>query len=167
MLYFQQKKDYTCGCASLLMALSNFIEFNKLPSELELEIEMGTNDRVGTHPQSIIKSANDRGLQAIYGENGDYDILNSLLLEGYVVILMISVDVPHYVVVDKINDTHIFFKDPYFGSRMVRDKKKFISDKQIYPNYRWKVLDKEFKKYLPEYDFSSIESVRGWIAIKQ
>ena len=149
MLYFQQKKDYTCGCASLLMALSNFIEFNKLPSELELEIEMGTNDRVGTHPQSIIKSANDRGLQAIYGENGDYDILNSLLLEGYVVILMISVDVPH------------------FGSRMVRDKKKFISDKQIYPNYRWKVLDKEFKKYLPEYDFSSIESVRGWIAIKQ
>jgi predicted double-glycine peptidase len=167
MLYFKQEKDYTCGCASLRMAMSNFILYRFLPTEAELEKEMGTNDRIGTHPDAIIAAAEKRGFLAKKGEGASFEDIQAMMSDGWIVMLMISVDVPHVVVVQEINPTHIFFKDPYFGDRLARDKKKFISEKQTYPNYRWKVLDKETKKYLPDYDFTSIESVRGWIAIKK
>ena len=128
---------------------------------------MGTNDKIGTHPHSVVQAAWNRGYQAISAENGDFQTLQDLKDEGYAVMLMVSVDVPHFTVLDEINPTHIFFKDPYFGPRIAKERKKFISDKQTYPHYRWKVLSEEFKKYLPEYDFSSVQSICGWIAIKK
>lgn len=167
MLYFGQEKDYTCGCASLKMALSKFIAEDMLPSEISLEQELKTNDRIGTHPDAIVLAAESRGFQVKRGELGDYQTLQELLSDGYAVMLMISVDVPHWVVVEEINPTHIFFKDPYFGDRLARDRKKFASDKQTYPNYRWRIIASEFKKYLPDYDFTELQSTRGWLAIKK
>jgi hypothetical protein len=149
------------------MALSKFLEEAVIPSESELELEMGTNDRIGTHPLAILDAAKKRGFSTMIGQNASFEDISTMMADGWAVMLMISVDVPHVVVVQEINATHIFFKDPYFGDRLARDKKKFISEKQTYPNYRWKVLDSETKKYLPDYDFTSIESVRGWIAIKK
>lgn len=164
MKYFVQEKGYTCGCASLRMAFSQFMD--DIPSEEELEIEMGTNDRIGTHPDEIVKAAEKRGFEVRRGENGTFEELDTLVNEGYVVLLMISVDVPHVVVFERSNANHVYIKDPYFGENMIRYKRKFGSEKNTYPNYRWSVKAAEFRKYLPEYDFSCLESNRGWIAIK-
>jgi ABC-type bacteriocin/lantibiotic exporter with double-glycine peptidase domain len=165
MKYFVQEKGYTCGCASLRMALSQFME--EVPEESVLEEEMGTNDRIGTHPDAIVRAAESRGFEVKRGEDGDFDLLDSLVAQGYAVLLMISVDVPHVVVFERSNASHVYIKDPYFGENTIKYKRKFASEKQNYPNYRWRVKSSEFKKYLPEYDFSTLESNRGWIAIKK
>ena len=48
-----------------------------------------------------------------------------------------------------------------FG-KMSKDKKKFVSDKQVFPHYRWRIVSSEFKKYAPDYDFSVLESKRAY-----
>lgn len=164
MEYFAQEKDYTCGCASVRMVISCFGE--SIPTEAELEKELGTNDRIGTHPDAIVKYFEEHGYTATKGDNGTYELLQKLMDEGYVIMLLVSVDVPHVTVIEKMNDGHIFFYDPFYG-KMAKDKKKFASEKQIFPHYRWKVVASEFKKYLPDYDFSVLECMKGYIAVKK
>jgi predicted double-glycine peptidase len=85
MLYFKQEKDYTCGCASLRMAMSNFILYRFLPTEAELEQEMGTNDRIGTHPDAIIAAAEKRGFLAKKGEGASFEDIQAMMSDGWIV----------------------------------------------------------------------------------
>lgn len=163
MDYYKQEKDYTCGCASVRMAISYFED--DIPTEAELEKVLKTNDRIGTHPNEVIEYFRNRGYEVTHGENGTYEQLTQLIEDGYCIMLKVSVDVPHFTVVEKINDCHIFFYDPYFG-KISKDRKKFFSEKQIFPHYRWKIVASEFKKYAPGYDFTELESMKGYIAVK-
>ncbi len=165
MTYYSQDKPYTCAAATLRMAMSRF--FESVPSEDELCARLGTSEAIGTHPDKIISVAKDYGFSVLHGQDGDLDTLDGLILDGYVVMLAISVDVPHFVVYLGSNGSHSFFHDPFFGAKLARDKAKWISDKQKYPFYRWRVVPAEF---FPEYDFSSQEgyaSSRFYIAVKK
>lgn len=164
MEYFQQEKDYTCGCASVRMVLSCFE--NEVPSESELEKALKTNDRIGTHPDAIVEYFQNLNYDVTSGDNATYEMLQKLMEYGYKIILLVSVDVPHVTVVKKINDCHISFFDPFYG-RISKEKRKFSSEKQIWPHYRWRIVASEFKKYAPDYDFTVLESKNGYIAIKK
>lgn len=163
MTYFLQETGHTCGAACLRMALSKFM--SDVPTEQALAIALKTNPQVGTHPDAIIKVAKSYGLQVLHGVDGNLDHLDSLILDGYVVMLAISVDVPHFVVYLGSNGSHSFFHDPYFGEKLSREKKKWISDVQKYPFVRWRVVASEFKSH----DFSGkgLESNKYWMAVKK
>ena len=165
MVYFKQETDYTCGVACLRMLFSAFTQ--EVPSEQDLMIELATNDKIGTHPDKIKEVATKYGYEVKTGENGTMALLDELRYDGYVIMLAISVDVPHWVVYLKNNNNHVFFNDPYFGEMLSRKIREFISPNQNYPHYRWKVKSSEFKKYLPEYNFDEVESNKLWIAIKK
>lgn len=162
--YFKQETDYTCGAATFRMVLSAF--FKDVPSESELAAELKTNDRIGTHPEEMVAAAHRRGMEVIYEQEGTLERLDDLIEKGYVIALMISVDVPHVVIYLGSNGSHVFFHDPYFGERLARERRKFISDKNKYPFCRWWIDAAEIKKYLPDYDFTEVESRRAYLAFK-
>lgn len=166
MEYFNQKKDYTCGCASVRMVLSTFGDIDNVPSEDVLEKILGTNDRIGTHPDRIEEYFRLGNFDVLRGVDGSCDKIEKLISEGYCVMLMVSVDVPHITVVNKINPTHIFLYDPFYG-RISKDRRKFESDKHVFPHYRWRIVAKEFEKYAIGYDFSALECNKAYIAVRK
>ncbi|MDD5648979.1 MAG: cysteine peptidase family C39 domain-containing protein [Candidatus Nanoarchaeia archaeon] len=164
MKYFKQEKDYTCGCACVRMAISHFNQ--NIPSELELEKILKTLSNKGTHPNIIAEYFKNEGYNVVKENNSSLDKVRFYYKEGYVVMLAISVDVPHFTVYNGDNGNHIFFFDPFFGeiSKLIS---KFVSDKTIYPFYRWRVVSNEFKKYYSEANFDDEESYNYFIAIKK
>lgn len=167
MKYFEQETGYTCGVACLRMIFSMFMDENSIPSEETLAEELMTNDRIGTHWENIISVAKKYGFHAQWTENGTIHEIESLKRCGFGIMLAISVDVPHWVVYAGNNGNHVFFNDPFFGENLARTIQKFESDNQIYPFYRWRVKASEFTKYLPDYDFSEVESNKLYVAIKK
>jgi uncharacterized protein YvpB len=129
-------------------------------------VRLGTNDRIGTHPDALVALGKELGLEVSTGQNGSLNELKTRLDAGEFVMLFISVDVPHCVVLTGYNGNHAFFNDPYFGEDMSTRVSKFISERQAYPHFRWRVWQSDFEKYLPGYDFSSYESTRQWLSFK-
>ncbi len=165
MKYFKQETGYTCGCACFRMIISAFSD--DIPDEQSLIKELSTNDKTGTLPGNLIAAAKSREFEVIQGENATFEDLQKLSKEGYIVALLISVDVPHYIIYLAQNPTHIWVHDPFFGEDICKEKRIFYSDKTIYPYYRWKIKASEFKKYLPDFDFTHKESNKGYIAFKK
>jgi len=75
----------------------------------------------------------------------------------------VSVDVPHYVVVDNIDNSLTRIHDPFFGVWHCYNRKLEAQNHQ-HPNFRWRVDAKEFKD--TPYDFGNIYEVDSFIAIK-
>lgn len=162
MNYFEQETHYTCAVACFRMMLDHF--GMPVPAEADLAAQLGTNDVVGTHPDALVALGKEYGLCVSSGENGDLDTLQAVVDAGGVVMLMISVDVPHIVVFLGHNGNHVRFNDPYFGEDMSRQIKNFVSEKQKYPHFRWRIKQADFWKYLPaQHDFTDQESTRGYI----
>lgn len=164
MKYFKQETNYTCACAVFRMILSHFQE--DVPSESEIATILKTGPVCGTHPHTIKEVAPLYDLDILEGENGNLEDLDKLIEDGWVVTMLISVDVPHYVIYLGNNGNHASFNDPWYGENVGHLVKKFISPNQRYPFYRWKIHAKEFDKYYPA-DFSSYQSTKGWIAFKK
>lgn len=164
MKYFNQEKDYTCGCACIRMAISHFSEI--IPAEIELEKTLETLSNKGTHPNTIVKYFKNCGYDTIEENNSSLDKVRFYHNNGYVVMLAISVDVPHFTIYNGDNGNHIFFLDPFYGeiSKLIT---KFTSPKTIYPHYRWRVISNEFKKYYSEANFDDEESYNYFIAVKK
>jgi hypothetical protein len=147
------------------MMLSKFSD--NIPTEQELSLLLETNDKVGTHPHKIAEIAQSMGLAVLHGEDGTIENLTELTDDGFVVLLAISVDVPHWVVFLKANPVHLFVHDPFFGANRSFEIRKFTSEKQKFPHPRWFINPVELKKYVPEYDFTEVASNRLWVAFKK
>lgn len=165
MKYFQQETNYTCGVACLRMIISHFSDFT--PSEEELISILETNDKIGTHPHKLKEWALANNYSILAGENATLETINSITKEGWVVLLMVSVDVPHWVVYLSNNGNHLFLNDPWYGENQAHTITKFTSENRLYPLMRWKIKNSEFSKYLPEYNFSEIESNKAYLAFKK
>ena len=97
MTYFKQEKNNTCSVACLRMALSKFMD--KVPSEEVLAKQLKTNEETGTHPDDERRVAKDiYGMEVLHGENGTIEKLDKLILDGYVIILSVSIAYPHCTV---------------------------------------------------------------------
>jgi len=168
MRYFEQETDYTCGVACLRMVISHFDD--NVPTEAVLIPLLETNDRIGTKPCHIIKVAKDLGYEVIEGEKGTIELLDEFRDKGYIVMMMVSVDVPHWVIYNGNNNNHAFFFDPYFGENQAHQLKHVRSDKRRFPFFRWRLKNSEFTpllKTFSEYDFSALESEQYYLAFKK
>src|SRR5689334_17011484 len=159
MEYFRQQTYYTCGCACFRMVLSNF-KLN-VPRESELELQMHTApENTGTSYADMIRIGNEYGLQVQYGENGDIEKLEKLNEDGWVVVLAISLDVPHFVVYLTSNGNHIFFNDPFRGENSNFLLKKFLKHHWVVDHNKYRMIALEYPEIKLD---SSIDTYRWWI----
>lgn len=163
MKYFKQEKNYTCGCACFQMVLSG-LGIEDIPTQDELEISMNTAlSNTGTHYNDMIRSGKEYGLEVMHGENGTIEHIDQLTKDGWVVVLGISLDVPHFVIYLDNNNNHIFFNDPFRGERSNFLLKKFLRN-------HWDINDKKYvmlKHDFPDLVFDpKMNRYRYWIAFK-
>lgn len=163
MQYYKQETNYTCGCASMRMVLANL----KLPvpEEEEMIKLLDTNDQRGTHPDTLVEYAKGLGLDVLFEEDSTMNRVQELHNSGYVVTLLISVDVPHIIVYGGGDNNHFTALDPYFGISKFRVR-KFDSNKQMHPLYRWRIVQKEFAKDFPDHKFYDKDYNKTLIAFK-
>lgn len=160
MKYFKQETDYTCAIACLRMVLSTVME--DVPSEEELAIKLKSNELHGTNPHEIVDYLNSSApFYAKYIENGTIDDIREELKYGNLIILLISVDVPHCVIYLNDNNNHMFVHDPYFGENKAYVLKKFLSSRTNYPSARWSTDLKSVEKHHPDIDFAELKKFEG------
>lgn len=162
MEHYKQEKDYTCGPAVTRMVMSHFD--NSVPDESDLELQLLTTPTSGTDPKNIAKFLRKQGYWTRRSQNATLAEVHSLHQDGWVVVLEVSVDVPHYTVYGGNNGNHLKLMDPYFGV-IHFPMKKFQSDKNLHPHLRWRIVPKEFSG-LP-YDFTGKDSRKAYTAYKK
>lgn len=164
MKLIKQEDNYTCACASFRMVLDH-LEM-EVPTEKEMIEFFDTDPKRGTTEENIILSASqDFGLKVLTGEDSNIERVENLRQRGYVVLLIVSVDVPHLVVYNGHNGNHIELYDPAFGILHL-NKKKFESNKQYHPQYRWRALKEEFAD-LKGFELDHFNNNKAFIAFKK
>ena len=125
-----QEQYYTCGCASFRTVINTL----GLPDveEMELEKLLGTTHRLGTHYDNMIKVASKFDLDVKSDSNSTIKDLDDLIANDWVVVIVYSIDVPHYSVYLGNNNNHLFLYDPDTNVKTSYQIKKFVR------NY-WKV----------------------------
>lgn len=159
-MYFAQSTDYTCAIACIMMILKELEPENDY-DEMEIAKITNTEDDKGTYPEDIIAFFESKGYKGEYRFNGTIHALQDEVEKGNYVMILISVDVPHFVVYRKHNNNHFFFDDPWYGENQSRSIKKFEKGGQRYPLMRWEVETESLRKYHPSIDSSKIDSYIG------
>ena len=163
MHYYKQHKNYTCGCACFQMVLSRLgID---VPSQDDLELAMNTSlANTGTHYDDMVRIGKDYGLDVIDGVDGTIDHIDQLTKDGWVVVLGISLDVPHFVIYLDNNGNHLFMDDPFRGQRSNFQINKFLRN-------HWDINDKKYaslKHDFPDLVFDpNMNRHKYWIAFKK
>lgn len=128
MNFVPQTTNYSCVAASVSTGLSKFgIEL----TEAFLMDELGTKEGMGTDLRKVETWLKGRGLSVIREQaQGDvhyscFEELEDLEQAGYVMLLEISYDVPHCVVFQKVNHSHITVYDPWQDKLVSFQKSKF------------------------------------------
>jgi len=152
--YFHQKKDYTCGPASLRMVF-NF--FGLKTNEEELKKSLRPNKRIGTKHGALIKVARKKGFYCYIHKKANLHQLRNFIDQGFPVIVNYiepESNEKHYSVVIGYNKKKIIMNDPWIGKNfkikdkefekrwhgehnkkwiMIISRKKFDTGKQYYP----------------------------------
>jgi len=128
---YKQQTDYTCGPASLLMAMSHFGHIPKEVTELTLRQQMRIKKGVGVTRYWMGSIAKRYGFSVKCAKDGTLDILRSYLNKGWPCIVMYK-DSPssfHYSVVVSASpySQTIVLADPWSRSFVQWDEQKFIT----------------------------------------
>ena len=113
--YFHQTTDYTCGPASIKMALSFFEIFK---SEKQLAGILRTDSKKGTRINDFISGAKFLGFDYVIKTSSKVKDLRMLQKKGYVVVVCYFIpeeNLDHYSVLKKVGLKNIYFFDPWFG----------------------------------------------------
>ncbi len=155
--YFKQKKDYTCGPASLKMVL-RFFGMNEREDAISRNVKTNEN---GTRHMPIINFARKKGFYCFVHEGSGMNHIKHFIDQGLPVIVNYiepSSNEGHYSVVVGYNDNSVIMRDPWNGKEFKVNKDSFIErwhdSHKGYKCSRWILVlsKKEFdigKKYNP------------------
>lgn len=113
--YFAQKTDYTCGPASMRMALASL---GIKQTEQALVKQLKTNAEYGTLFKNMIAFVKKLKFRYKTGQHLRYPELRELLNDRWQVIVcyyLLREKSDHYAVVRKISHKRIYLSDPGFG----------------------------------------------------
>ncbi|MCA9488039.1 MAG: C39 family peptidase [Nanoarchaeota archaeon] len=114
-VFRKQKKDHTCGPASMGMLLKA-VGIDE--SEEELSRMLKTSEAHGTLPAEFPRLAEKYKLNYLVRRNSDFEDLDHLKKRKYLVILIYHIrkeKIDHYAVFKKIENGRIYLFDPWFG----------------------------------------------------
>lgn len=120
----KQSHNYDCGPAALHSILSHFnikVDYDKLVKQCK------TTKNCGTNPENIIKIAKLYGLKAHEYKNMTIKQLKKFTKQQKPIIASIqswgneknkqNINSGHYVIVTKVDEKFVHFKDPYYQSK--------------------------------------------------
>ncbi|HLD58959.1 MAG TPA: C39 family peptidase [archaeon] len=114
--FFKQETQYTCGAASMRMALA-FLGIEK--TEKQVARLLHTNKVRGTWHESFPKAAERFKLNYFVQRNSSIEGMKMLQKHGFVIIVshmaLQEEKEGHYAVLKKIGKDSISFFDPWFG----------------------------------------------------
>lgn len=113
--FYKQETKYTCGSASMRMALES-VGIKK--SEKQIEKLLGTNKIRGTWHKDFSRLAEKYRLNHFTKRNSSIEDLKEYQKKGFTIIICYFYPpekVDHYSVFKKIDDKNIYFWDPWFG----------------------------------------------------
>ena len=142
MKFYKQHRYYTCGCACVRTALSKF--YDDVPTEDDMVVQLNTNDQIGTHYDDLIAIADKYDLKTMYGQHGSIDQVDKLTKDGWVVVMGISLDVPHFVIYVQNNGNHLWYYDPFHDDMVARLIKKFSRSQWLVDHTRYKMAALEY-----------------------
>ncbi len=155
-----QENYYTCGCASFRTVLAS-LGLEDV-SEQDLEILLNTSDKSGTHYNSMINIASKFNLDVKNGNNGTLELLDSLVNDGWVVVICFTIGGPHYSIYKRNNGNHLFIYNTDTNKEESYYIRKFVKN-------NWKVDINDFKVLIADWDLELDEtynSNKWWIAYK-
>ncbi|MFH1662289.1 MAG: peptidase C39 family protein [Candidatus Falkowbacteria bacterium] len=112
--FYYQEKSWTCGAASLRMALES-LDIKK--SENQVVNLLRTNKIRGSYHKNFPLVAEKFKLSYIVERNSSIKEISKLLKDNWILIINYydkKEKVDHYVVVNKIDKTKIYFNDPWY-----------------------------------------------------
>lgn len=125
--YFKQDTVYTCGAASLQMALAYW---GIIDSEKKLAKMMGTNYEVGTLRSAMEEEARRHGLYVYVNESAHIEEIGYFLHRKIPVVVRFLERSPsqdeHYAVVSGYGPTYITLRDPWHGPKIRYEREHFI-----------------------------------------
>ncbi|MFT4310033.1 MAG: C39 family peptidase [Candidatus Woesearchaeota archaeon] len=113
--HFAQQTNYTCGSASMRIALA---QLGINVSEKKMEAMLKTNKIRGTWHKAFPIVAEHYKLNYMVSRNSTLQALKDALQQGYTIIvcyLYPPQKVDHYAVINNIGRTYIYFLDPFWG----------------------------------------------------
>lgn len=139
--FHKQETNYTCGAASMRMALA-FCKIKK--SEKQITKLLGTNKTRGTLDKSFPIVAENFKLNYISMRNAEINDMKKYNNNGFVIIVCYFCPLEnsyHYSVIKSIGTKYIYFYDPYFGKKHYYPlsifKKIWKSDPKYDKEKRW------------------------------
>ena len=115
--FYKQETNYTCGAASMRIALKTC---GIKKSEKQLVKLLGTNKVRGTWHKDFSKLAEKYKLNYVAKRNSSIEDLKEFQRKGYTIIICYyypSEKVDHYSILKNIDNRHIYFFDPFFGAK--------------------------------------------------
>jgi uncharacterized protein len=120
----RQTTEYSCGASALQSVL---LYWGKDVDEHELMKLMGTTEEEGTYPEKIVHAARALGFEAEARANMTLEDVEKFTAEGHPIVALgqfwrtqssvSSVDEDwdngHYIVLLGVDETHVYFQDPY------------------------------------------------------
>lgn len=127
---YKQKTEYTCGPASMLMALSYYVK--NCPTEESIAMIAHTNEDIGTLPEKMESTLRYLGYNPIVKKNSTLiDLCTVSVRVPCIVLYQDQKDSYHYSLVIRIEDDTITLADPYLGEEVAMPLDYFI-DNWIY-----------------------------------
>lgn len=160
MKYFEQETNYTCALACVRMIFS---KFGLNISEEELVGKLKPSPKYGTNKDDLVDFIKSMGFEAECVEDSNLDEVRVSKEQGYGVILLVSVDVPHCIIYLGDNGNHLKYHDPFFGENRSIIIKKFTSKNAVYPFIRWRTDIDILRKYYSkdELDLDELKKQEG------
>lgn len=131
----KQEKNYTCGAASMKMALE-FCGIKK--SEKQVAKLLRTNKIRGTWPKNFPIVAEKFRLNHISMRNATINNLKEYKKKGFVIIICYfcpSEQFDHYSILKNIDAKYIYFLDPLFGKEHKYSLSHFKKIWKSHPKY--------------------------------
>ena len=112
--YHEQEKSYTCGAASMRMALEH-LGIKK--TEQQVAKLLGTSKVRGTWEKDFPKIAEKYRLSYVVKHNGSIRDLKRLYKKEYVIIVCYHPgdEIDHYSIIRSIGEEKIHLYDPWYG----------------------------------------------------
>lgn len=116
MKLFKQETEYSCGPASIRMAISRYI--SSIPCESSIIELSKCNHIIGTTRSQMIKTVRKLGFTVFSKANGTLEHLSELLKSSRTIIILFSDDINsfHYSIIYAITEESITIADPWIGN---------------------------------------------------
>lgn len=136
--HIYQKNGHSCATTAIRMVMSGL--GLTVPTDEELYKIFEPDPIYGTKYEDLITIGEHYNLKVYSDQEGTIELLDSLIEDGYMIIVGYHYYVPHAAVYLGSDDKNIYLHDPDRGPNFKIDKEEFVKDWEVNPDRFWEYL---------------------------